>query len=420
MQFLEHKLNALSFIDVLLNHTSSDSKWLLESKDSYYSPSNTPALTTANILDHALSDFSNKISKKEVSEYPKGNLVENEEDVNLILSLLEKNVLPHLMIPQYYNFKVPDVLKELKTHMQKNHTSVVIKENESEIEEETSSNIFAKDKDDILEEFIEKNRVNFGVKLEGVTLNFIEIAKNLIENATKYSYELYILVLERINQKEITKITKYLKEALQNLRNYVIYEKLTLKKNVISEKNNLFPRYFTVLKNGDVAANNGWILDADPHENFANSDNFHYLRRTIVIWEDLVKLRYGANKNESRFLWKKMKQYIQSLAEMFNGFRIDNAHSTPLHVGEYFLRKAREVNPNLHVFCELFCGAGDIDAKYVKNLGANALVKEAHHVIYSYFLLKINKKCICSVRNLNISLECCIIMGDSLSMQWDP
>lgn len=105
---------------------------------------------------------------------------------------------------------------------------------------------------------------------------------------------------------------------------------------------------------------------------------------------------------------------------MFNGFRIDNAHSTPLHVGEYFLRKAREVNPNLHVFCELFCGAGDIDAKYVKNLGANALVKEAHHVIYSYFLLKINKKCICSVRNLNISLECCIIMGDSLSMQWDP
>lgn len=91
-------------------------------------------------------------------------------------------------------------------------------------------------------------------------------------------------------------------------------------------------------------------------------------------------IRYGDSKADSRFLWKKMKKYVQDLAKVFHGFRIDNAHSTPLHVGEYFLRKSREVNPNLHVFCELFCGNVDIETNYVKFFGANALVKETLNV----------------------------------------
>ena len=48
-------------------------------------------------------------------------------------------------------------------------------------------------------------------------------------------------------------------------------------------------------------------------------------------------------------------------------------------MGEYFLRKARQINTNLHVFCELFCGDPNTDALYTKILGANALVKEAQH-----------------------------------------
>lgn len=371
----------MSFVDILLNHTSSDSKWLLESKDSYYSPSNTPNLTTASIFDRALSAFSDKIASKQVAEYPKGNLVETVEDVDLLLSIVEKQLLPEFLIPQYFTFKVPEIIKEIKSVMSTNHPNVQIKDFESDIEEESSSNIFAKDKDDILEEFLEKQTLKLGVSFEGATLNYQEVAKNLAENSLKYSYELYKMVLERMNQRRIIKTEGYLKEALGNLRNHVIYEKITLKKPLITETDHLFSHYFTVLSNGDLAANNGWILNADPKENFADSENFHYLRRNIVIWEDLIKLRYGANKNDSRYLWRRMKQYVQGLAATFKGFRIDNAHSTPLHVGEYFLRKAREVNPNLHVFCELFCGAGETDAKYVKILGANALVKEAHHVI---------------------------------------
>lgn len=64
------------------------------------------------------------------------------------------------------------------------------------------------------------------------------------------------------------------------------------------------------------------------------------------------------------------------MARVFHGFRLDNAHSTPLAVGEYFMRKARNVNKNLMVFAELFTGNGEKDAIFSKRLGLNALIRE--------------------------------------------
>lgn len=74
-----------------------------------------------------------------------------------------------------------------------------------------------------------------------------------------------------------------------------------------------------------------------------------------------------------------MKQYVTSLAKIFQGFRLDNCHSTPLHVGEYFIRKARKQNPNLIVFSELFTGNKEKDATFMKIIGINALVRETIH-----------------------------------------
>ncbi len=43
------------------------------------------------------------------------------------------------------------------------------------------------------------------------------------------------------------------------------------------------------------------------------------------------------------------------------------------------VRKARKVNKNLLVFAELFTGSADEDAKYVKKLGLDALLREVIH-----------------------------------------
>ncbi len=48
-----------------------------------------------------------------------------------------------------------------------------------------------------------------------------------------------------------------------------------------------------------------------------------------------------------------MEEYTTLLASNFDALRIDNCHSTPIHVGEHFLDIARRVNPNVYVIAEL-------------------------------------------------------------------
>jgi glycogen debranching enzyme len=175
--------------------------------------------------------------------------------------------------------------------------------------------------------------------------------------------------------------TKVALESVKNRLKYIRLEEGGPKLGEITAKSPLVEPYFTRLSKTDPLkyslANNGWIWAADPLQNFALLPSKAYLRREVIVWGDCVKLRYGSSAASNPWLWEHITTYVTSLAQTFDGFRIDNCHSTPLHVGVALLDAARVVKPDLYICAELFTGDEEMDLVFVRRLGVNSLVREA-------------------------------------------
>ena len=343
-----------SMTDLVLNHTACDSQWLTDHPEATYNLSNCPHLIPAFLLDQKLVDINADIVNGKNTEF---EVIQNEEQLSKF-SIFLTNQLTKLKLEQYRQCNVEEQLSLFK----------------------------------------KAHKPASGIDLE---LKNEICSSRLCRNSNYDSYsgteEQFVKTINWLNQIESDNMVQIIKLAVDNIIGTVRYERLDHngpKYGKFTCKRPICTKYFqaplfdswdeSLLEEEDtkqnIFAHNGWVMDWDPSNCFVDQKYDIYLKRQLVPWDDSVKLNYGRKHEDSPALWQRMTEYSKWTGANFDAVRIDNCHSTPLHVAEYFLQVARTQNPYLLVLAELFTNSKAQDDLYVSRLGLDLLVRESLQV----------------------------------------
>lgn len=375
---LHKDYNLLSMTDIVFNHTANNSTWLLDHPDAGYNCDTAPHLIPAIELDKALLDFSLNLKN-----YGYPTCLNTEDELFKIMDGIKLHVLGALKFWEYYVLDVKQTVLDIEENWSKFDLPETGTE-DGTLRKITDLVQLAKH---IVETCTDNDYHILGDRFHRkIILNkLVPILKiNFGKDLTTEVKENTKKILDEINLPLYKEYDDDVNEILEQLFNRIKYLRIDdhgLKLGEITESSPLTEPYFTRFKGSDgkdyALANNGWIWDGNPLVDFASSKSKAYVRRQVIVWGDCVKLRYGKGPEDSPYLWERMSKYVEMNAKIFDGFRIDNCHSTPLHVGEYFLDLARRVNPNLYVVAELFTGSEAMDCLFVERLGISSLIREA-------------------------------------------
>lgn len=383
--FMEKKLHLLSLTDVVYNHTAHNSDWLKDHPEAGYSVKSAPHLHPALDLDTSLLEFSANLRPLGYPTY-----IRSIDDLNSIMNGIKEHVFGIVKLWEYYVVDVSRI-----------RDAALVKWKEAEaspglIEPITIPSLIKGNLEEIAKFIVDNASIHFDKFGHARYIRSLDIEKFVAilisllsdKSTPPSSDELskhVTSVLNEINLPLYRDYDKDVRDILTQLFNRIKYNFLDAngpKFGEITTSCPLIETYFTRVKtrpHGEVIAlaNNGWIWNGNPLVDFASAKSRAYLRREVIVWGDCVKLRYGSHPSDSPYLWDRMTKYTQLMAKYFHGFRIDNCHSTPLHVGEYMLDKARLVRNNLYVVAELFTGSEEMDRIFVERLGITSLIREA-------------------------------------------
>lgn len=355
---MEHDHGILALSDMVLNHTANNSPWLKDHPEAGYSYKTCPHLEAAVKLDDALLKFSKELAEAGVE-------ISCEADLDQILDEFDQKVFGAIKLWEYYVVDVESLSKTVS---------------DSPFQGRPRNNL-PSDLHSLAELLVREgkaNREEFGSRFHR------RVETSLLAELVAGSEFSARQILDEVNAPlyaEYNDDTRTIKRQIRDRQLYLRLAdhgpkwspKLTAKAPIIET-------YFTRVQNGDetiALANNGWVWAGNPLVDFAGPGSKAYLRREVIIWGDCVKLRYGKKPEDSPWLWDHMSKYSKMLAKHFAGIRLDNCHSTPLHVGEYMLDMARRVRPQLYVVAELFSGSAEMDTLFVERLAINSLLREA-------------------------------------------
>lgn len=340
------------------------------------------------MLDSMLTHVGNEIAKGNLDMMGVPIVIESEDHIQSLRHHILTKYLPQVKIFEFYQVDV------------ENYFSLFVDAVRSRGPPSANTEVFVMDLN---------FDCNTDYKRKGVTINIEQALKifNVFrqdsfdeDTRIKKCSESFRNVLEQYNNKMRTEIDNHLTYAIDNALAGVRYERVQSdgpKYRTIALKYPVFVPYFThtgaenkslediekmMYNDGGkfFMAHNGWVMGHDSLKDFARPQPGTanvYLRRELIAWGDSVKLRFGDKPEDSLYLWKRMKEYVDTTARLFDGVRLDNCHSTPLHVAEYIIDSARKVNPELYVVAELFTNSPDSDNIFVNRLGITSLIREA-------------------------------------------
>ncbi|XP_014244226.1 glycogen debranching enzyme [Cimex lectularius] len=378
VNFIRKEWKILSICDIVLNHTANESPWLKDHPECAYNLTNSPHLRPAYILDRLLYKLSLDVS---VGVYETMGLtaeINSEEHLNSLRYLLESVLIPEAKIPECFLVDVHLLVNEFKEKCR----NVTLTER---IDNPDRNLTIIQDP-----QFRRlKSTIDMGLALKKFNIYRVDCFDE--DTRQKKCAEAFKNYLESQNNEIRNEIENHLKSAVENTIATVRYFRLDQKGPkipLVTKDDLLVHRYFVEIITLDenamftdeakyIMAHNGWVMDYDPLNNFAEFGSNVYLKRELIVWGDSVKLRYGEKRDDCPYLWDHMRSYVERTVEIFDGIRLDNCHSTPIPVAQYLVDAARVVRPELYVVAELFTNSDQIDNIFINKIGISSLVRES-------------------------------------------
>lgn len=396
---MEENFGLLAMTDVVWNHTANNSLWLQDHPEAGYNLNTAPHLEAALVLDTALLEFSDHMAEL---GFP--TIINNAFDLDRIMDGIEEHCIRKY---ELWKYLVMDVDRDVKA------TVVAWKDSKVEFpmleafgenglsDTQGIRNWSLKQKADFMTQYAmsgldrrgEKHRRKV-IPSKGAAFLSLLVGRygSKQDDAPTESKadSVFRELLNEINQQFYEEWDVDKAAILDQLKNRIKYVRLDAhgpKAGPITKASPLIESYFTRLprnartKKHDprslALVNNGWVWAADAMRDNAGSQSKAYFRREVIVWGDCVKLRYGKGPKDNPYLWEHMATYTRLMARYFQAFRVDNCHSTPIHLAEYMLDQARAVRPDVVVCAELFTGSEEMDFVFCKRLGISVLIREA-------------------------------------------
>lgn len=99
-------------MDIVLNHTANNSKWIQDHPSATYNTDDCPHLWSAWLLDKGIQDFSARYAKGQVPECKSAPYISNEADLTAVLGYLKNKVITPLKLHEFFLSNVGTVIRE--------------------------------------------------------------------------------------------------------------------------------------------------------------------------------------------------------------------------------------------------------------------------------------------------------------------